>query len=61
MKITRRRLLSGIDVPLDMGFQYREPPQDNAFMKPEEYDQLAPGQPGAAGASPDTRVGAAGE
>ena len=23
-----------------MGFQYREPPADNAFMKPDEYDQL---------------------
>ena len=32
--------IPGIDVTLDMGFQYREPPQDNAFMKPEEYDQL---------------------
>ena len=32
--------IPGIDVPPDMGFQYREPPQDNAFMKPDEYDQL---------------------
>ena len=32
--------IPGIDVTPDMGFQYREPPQDNAFMKPEEYDQL---------------------
>jgi hypothetical protein len=32
--------IPGIDVPLDMGFQYREPPHDNAFMKPDEYDQL---------------------
>ena len=23
-----------------MGFQYREPSQDNAFMRPDEYDQL---------------------
>ena len=30
----------GIDVPPDTGFQYREPPEDKAFMKPEEYDQL---------------------
>ena len=32
--------IPGIDVTLDMGFQYREPPHDNAFMKPDEYDQL---------------------
>ena len=32
--------IPGIDVAPDMGFQYREPPQDNAFMKPDEYDQL---------------------
>ena len=30
----------GIDVPPDTGFQYREPPEDEAFMKPDEYDQL---------------------
>ncbi len=30
----------GIDVPSDTGFQYREPPEDNAHMKPEEYDEL---------------------
>lgn len=30
----------GIDVPADTGFQYREPPEDQAFMQPEEYDQL---------------------
>lgn len=30
----------GIDVPPDTGFQYREPPEEKAFMKPEEYDQL---------------------
>ena len=30
----------GIDVPPDTGFQYREPPEDKAFMKPDEYDQL---------------------
>jgi len=30
----------GIDVPADTGFQYREPPEEAAFMKPEEYDQL---------------------
>jgi len=32
--------IPGIDVPLDMGFQYREPPHDQAFMRPDEYDQL---------------------
>ena len=30
----------GIDIPQDTGFQYREPPEDQAFMKPDEYDQL---------------------
>ena len=30
----------GIDVPANMGFQYREPPEDHAFMRPDEYDQL---------------------
>jgi hypothetical protein len=30
----------GIDIPADTGFQYREPPEENAFMKPDEYDEL---------------------
>lgn len=30
----------GISIPPDTGFQYREPPEDQAFMKPEEYDEL---------------------
>jgi len=30
----------GIQVPPDTGFQYREPPEEEAFMKPDEYDQL---------------------
>ncbi len=30
----------GIDVPPDRGFQYLEPPEEHAFMKPHEYDQL---------------------
>ncbi len=30
----------GIDVPPNTGFQYKEPPPEKAFMKPEEYDQL---------------------
>jgi hypothetical protein len=32
--------IPGIDIPADMGFQYREPPQQDAFMRPDEYDQL---------------------
>ena len=31
----------GMDVPADTGFQYREPPEDDAFMKADEYDRLA--------------------
>ena len=30
----------GIDIPPDVGFQYREPPEEEAFMKSEEYDDL---------------------
>jgi len=30
----------GIDLPSDIGFQYVEPPEEKAFMKPDEYDQL---------------------
>jgi hypothetical protein len=30
----------GIDIPADTGFQYREPPEDNAFMRSDEYEQL---------------------
>jgi len=30
----------GIDIPPDTGFQYLEPPEEKAFMKPDEYDQL---------------------
>jgi len=30
----------GIDVPADIAFQYLEPPEEKAFMKPDEYDQL---------------------
>lgn len=32
--------IPGIDVPANMGFQYREPSQQDAFMRPDEYDQL---------------------
>jgi len=30
----------GIDIPPDTGFQYIEPSEEKAFMKPDEYDQL---------------------
>jgi len=30
----------GIDIPPDTGFQYLEPPEEKAFMKADEYDQL---------------------
>lgn len=30
----------GIDIPPDTGFQYIEPSEEEAFMKPDEYDQL---------------------
>lgn len=30
----------GIDLPADVGHQYREPPPDQAWMKPDEYDAL---------------------
>jgi hypothetical protein len=32
--------IPGIDFDLEMGFQYREPPEDQAFMKADEYDRL---------------------
>ena len=31
----------GIDIPSDVGFQYREPAEDQAFMKADEYELLA--------------------
>jgi hypothetical protein len=30
----------GVDVPADTSFQYLEPPQESAWMQPDEYDQL---------------------
>ena len=30
----------GIEIPPDTGFQYLEPPEEKAFMKPEDYDRL---------------------
>ena len=32
--------IPGINVPPDTGFQYREPSEDQAFMKSDEYDAL---------------------
>jgi hypothetical protein len=32
--------IPGIDVPADTGFQYREPPEGEAFMRSDEYDEL---------------------
>lgn len=33
--------IPGMHIPKDTGFQYREPPEDSAFMKEDEYDALA--------------------
>jgi hypothetical protein len=30
----------GIDLDQDIGFQYKEPPAEKAFMQPDEYDQF---------------------
>src|SRR5512137_49309 len=32
--------IPGIHIPADVGFQYREPPEGQAFMLREEYDAL---------------------
>jgi len=32
--------IPGVHIPADKGFQYREPPQEEAFMKEDEYDAL---------------------
>ena len=32
--------IPGIDIPPDMAFQYREPDEEHAFMKADEYDAL---------------------
>jgi len=32
--------IPGIDIPADVAFQYREPDEENAFMKADEYDEL---------------------
>jgi uroporphyrinogen-III decarboxylase len=36
----RYYMIPGIDVPPHVGHQYREPPEDAAWMKADEYDQL---------------------
>ncbi|MCY2996393.1 MAG: hypothetical protein NTY19_52380 [Planctomycetota bacterium] len=36
----RYTMIPGIDVPVNVGHQYREPPVEAAYMQPEEYDQL---------------------
>ncbi len=30
----------GVDLPVNTGFQYREPPEENAWMREDEYDLL---------------------
>ena len=30
----------GVELPVDTGFQYLEPPEDEAWMRPDEYDAL---------------------
>lgn len=32
--------IPGVEVPVDCGFQYREPSEEQAHMKPEDYDAL---------------------
>ena len=32
--------IPGIDIPPDVGFQYIEPPEEQAFMRADEYDEL---------------------
>ncbi|MBN2376048.1 MAG: hypothetical protein JXD22_06590 [Sedimentisphaerales bacterium] len=32
--------IPGIDIPPDTGFQYREPPEGQSFMQPEDYEAL---------------------
>ena len=37
---TKYYAVPGIHISADTGFQYLEPSEENAFMKPDEYDQL---------------------
>lgn len=32
--------IPGLDLPENVAFQYKEPPEEHAFMKPDEYDLL---------------------
>jgi hypothetical protein len=32
--------IPGVEIPPDTGFQYLEPPEDQAWMRPDEYDLL---------------------
>lgn len=32
--------IPGLHIPADTGFQYHEPPEEQAFMHPDEYDAL---------------------
>jgi hypothetical protein len=36
----RYYMIPGIDVPPNVGHQYREPPPEEAYMRPEEYGEL---------------------
>lgn len=38
--------IPGVEIPPDTAFQYLEPSEDDAFMKPDEYDQLIEGPTG---------------
>ncbi len=33
--------MPGVEIPPDTAFQYMEPPEDGAWMRPDEYDALA--------------------
>jgi uroporphyrinogen-III decarboxylase len=37
---TKYLAIPGVGLERDVGFQYREPPEDEAWMKPDEYDAL---------------------
>ncbi|MFQ6133577.1 MAG: uroporphyrinogen decarboxylase family protein [Armatimonadota bacterium] len=37
---TKYYAVPGLDLAPDNGFQYREPPEEEAFMRADEYDQL---------------------
>lgn len=37
---TKYYAIPGVEIPVETGFQYREPSEEDAFMKPDEYDQL---------------------